>query len=224
MAELKLTAQPRTLFGRKVRQLREQGLVPVVVYGKTVEPSHLQVNHRNLERVLTHGGASQLFEVEVEGGAKTNVLLREVQRHPVNYRYLHADLYAVNMMEKQLVSIQVVAAGEEPEFEVGLMLLQALDSINISALPADIPASIAVDISELSMENSITVADLPVIPGVEYTDALDEVVFTVVATREEELDEPIVDEDAEPEVIGEGEEGADEGESDSARSDEPEEE
>lgn len=216
MADLKVSAQPRTLFGRKVRQLRERGLVPVVVYGGTMETAHLQVSERNLERLLTHGGASQLFEVNVEGGPTTNVLLRDFQRHPVSHRYLHADFYAVNMTEKQEVSIQIVATGEEPEFEVGLMMLQALDAVMISALPADIPASIEVDISEVSMENSITIADLPAVPGVEYIDPAEEVVFTVVATREEDLDEEIVDEDAEPELVGEeGEEGQAEGEGES---------
>lgn len=210
MADLKLPAQKRTHFGRKVRQLRQKGIVPVVIYGKGQENSHLQVTERNLERVLTHGGASQLFEVEIEGGATTNVLLRDVQRNPVNHRFIHADFYAVNMREKQEVSIQVVGVGQEPEFEVGLMLLQALDSVIISALPADIPASIEVDISELSLENSITIADLPAIQGVEYVGEPDEVVFTVVMTREEDLDEEIVDDGAEPEVVGEGEEGDEE--------------
>jgi large subunit ribosomal protein L25 len=121
---------------------------------------------------------------------------------------MHADFYAVDMTQKQEVEIQVVAAGEEPEFEVGLMLLQALDSVTISALPADIPASIEVDISELSMDNPITIADMPAIPGVEYVTPEEEVVFTVIATREEDLDEEIAEEDVEPELVGEeGEEG-----------------
>ncbi|MEX1018420.1 MAG: 50S ribosomal protein L25 [Litorilinea sp.] len=220
MAELKLPAQTRTHFGRKVRQLRQKGLVPVVVYGKTMEAAHLQVTQRNLERVLAHGGASQLFEVVIEGGETTNVLLREIQRHPVNHRFMHADLYAVDMTEKQEVSIQLVAIGEEPEFEIGLMMLQSMDSVLISALPADIPAAIEVDITALSAENSITVADLPALPGVEYVDPADEVVFTVVATREEDLDEEIADEDVEPEVVGE--EGDEEGDAD-ARSDDSDE-
>jgi large subunit ribosomal protein L25 len=203
MADLKLAAQPRTQIGRKVRQLREAGLVPIVVYGKGLETLHLQVSARNLERVFSLGGGSQLLEIVVEGGSTTNVLLRELQRNPVNHRYLHADFYAVNMLEKQEVTSQVIGVNA-PEFEVGLMMLQALDSVTISALPSDIPASIEVDLSELSLENSITIADLPVLPGVEYVNDLEEAVFTVIATREEELDEePVLDEDAEPEVIGE---------------------
>lgn len=224
MADLKIAAQPRHHFGRKVRQLREKGIVPVVVYGETIPATHLQVTERNLEYILSHGGASQLFEVNVEGGATTNVLLRDFQRDPVSHRFIHADFYAVDMTQKQDVSIQVVAAGEEPEFEVGLMLLQALDSVNISALPADIPASIEVDISELSLENSITVADLPALSGVEYTDPPEEVVFTVVMTREEDLDEEIVDEDAEPELVGEEGEEGEEGEGAPEASDEDSEE
>src|SRR5215207_9230077 len=101
MADLKLDAQPRTLTGRKVGQLRAQGLVPVVVYGNNQAPVNLQVSARNLENILHHGGFSQLVQVKVEGGATHNVLVREIQRHPTKHSYTHVDLYAVNMKEKQ---------------------------------------------------------------------------------------------------------------------------
>src|SRR5688572_668840 len=101
MPDLKMSAKPRQLTGRKVRQLRRQGLVPVVVYGKTQEPVNLQVSARQLESIMMHGGISQLVQLEVEGGATHNVLVREVQRHPVTRNFLHADFYAVDMMEKQ---------------------------------------------------------------------------------------------------------------------------
>jgi len=91
MAELKLDAQPRTLTGRKVRQLRTQGLVPVVVYGNNQPAVNLQVSSRNLETTLHHGGFSQLVQVNVQGGGTHNVLVREIQRHPTSHAYLHVD-------------------------------------------------------------------------------------------------------------------------------------
>ncbi|HXF60038.1 MAG TPA: 50S ribosomal protein L25 [Caldilineaceae bacterium] len=205
MAELKMSAQPRTLTGRKVRQLRQQGLVPVVVYGPGQAPVNLQVSARQLELTLHRGGSSQLVQVEVEGGPTHNVLVREVQRHPVSHAYLHADFYAVNMNEKQEVSVPLVAVGKPTALAAGMMVLQAHDTVEIRALPADIPASIEVDITELDLERPITVADLPALPGVEYLDEPGEHLFSLIATREE-VEEEQPEEVAEPEVVGRGRE------------------
>jgi large subunit ribosomal protein L25 len=212
MAELILSAQPRTITGRKVSQLRRQGLVPVVVYGQGNPPVSLQVPERQLELTLHHGGFSQLVRVQVEGGATHNVLIREVQRHPVSHHYLHADLYAVNMNEKQEVSVPVVGVGKPLALTTGLMVLQPLDIVEISALPADIPASIEVDITNLDLENPITVADLPVLSGVEYLNAPGEYIFSLIETREEVLEEEPVEEAAEPEVVARGKQDEEEDE------------
>ena len=84
----------------------------------------------------------------------------------------------------------------------GLILLQVLDQIAIEALPADIPAKIEVDITPLTLERSITVADLPAMPGISYLDETDTDVFVLNITREEVEEEPVETEEAEPEVVG----------------------
>lgn len=206
MSTLQLDAQPRKLIGRKVRQLRVQGLVPVVVYGNIDEPEILQVNDRNLERTLQGGGASQLVELQVEGGQKHNVLIRDIQRHPVRRTLLHADFYAVNIREKQQVSVSIVSVNQPDAMAGGMLVLQAMDSIEIEALPTDIPAQIEIDISMLDLDNALTVADLPALNGVEYLAELDEAVFTMQVTREEEeapIDaEDVLEEGVEPELVG----------------------
>jgi large subunit ribosomal protein L25 len=208
MSELTLAAQPRTITGRKVRQLRREGLVPMVVYGKNQSPMNLQVNARALELTLHHGGYSQLVTVNVDGGGVHNVLVREIQRHPVTHAFMHVDLYAVNMSEKQEVSVQVVGVGKPAALMPGLMVLQQLDAVELSALPADIPAVIEVDISGLDLETPVTVANLPALPGIEYLAAPEEHVFVLIATREEaEEEEPVAEEVmAEPELVGRGKE------------------
>jgi large subunit ribosomal protein L25 len=211
MSELKLVAQPRTMTGRKVRQLRAQGLVPVVVYGKTTEPINLQVNARSLDLALHQGGSSQLVTLAVEGGATHNVLLRELQRHPVNRSYTHADFYAVNMLEQQHVSVQLIGQGKPVGMATGLMVLQALDSVMVSALPADIPASIEVDLTPLDLEKPILVSDLPAVQGVEYLAEPHEHVFSLIATRGEVEEGAETEEVAEPEVVTRGKQDEDEG-------------
>lgn len=216
MAELNLAAQPRELAGRKVRQLRSQGIIPVVVYGKAQkEAVSLQVAERSFERVLHSAGYSQLVKIDVEGGKTHNVLIRDIQRHPVTHRPLHVDFYAVDLTEKQQVNIPVQSTGKVEAMAVGLMVYQALDQITVEALPTDMPANIEVDITRLTTEEPITVADLPQLEGVEYINEADEAVFTLIVTRSEEeleaAEESADVEDAvEPELVGGDDEDAEE--------------
>lgn len=206
MTTLKLEAQPRSIVGRQVKQLRREGLVPVVIYGKHQAPENIQVDAFTFDRLLGSGAASQLLEVTIEGVGTRNVLIREVQRHPVRHSPLHADFYAVSMTEKQRVHIPVVAASRPGGLAADLVIVQSLDHVDIEALPADIPAHVEVDTSRLNSADAepITVAELPEIPGVVYMTPAEETVFSIVITRaaveeEEEVEELV---DAEPELIG----------------------
>lgn len=204
MSELKLEATGRELTGRKVGQLRRQGLVPVIVYGNVKEPVNLQVEAKALDRMLYAGGATRVVEVTVQGGGKHNVLVKDVQREPVSHRVLHADLYAVNMSEKQHVVVPLVSKGKPAGMAAGVLLLQLHEVIHIEALPADIPAEIEVDVSPMTLERSITVADLPTLKGIAYIDDPEEVLFNLQLTREEVSEGAATDEAAEPEVVKKG--------------------
>ncbi len=208
MSVLVIAAQPRDITRRKVRQLRREGLVPVVVYGPATENANLQVASRDLDGALHQGAYSQLLTVEVEGGDVHNVLVREVQRDPVSHAYIHADFYAVDMSQEQEVSVTVHSVGDPAELIAGFMIYQAMDSVDIRALPSAIPAVIEVDISDLTAENSIDISDLPDIEGVTYIGEPNDSVFTIITTRiEEEVVEEVEEEGIEPEVVGqEGEE------------------
>ena len=212
MSVLKLNASPRTVTGRKVRRLRPEGLVPVVIYGGGDAPRNAQVEVAEFEKVLSEGGNSQLVEVDLAGD-DYNVLVREVQRHPVRHNLLHADLYTVNMSETQQVSVPLVTVGVR-DFGADLVMVQSMDSVEIEALPADIPAQIEVDVARLETPESppITVTDLPDIPGVIYISDTEEPICSLILSRaavsEEEMEEEaeLVDPDVEPEVIGRGRE------------------
>jgi large subunit ribosomal protein L25 len=189
MAKLKIGAEMRQIPRNQVKQLRRHGLVPVVVYGKGISAQNLQVADRNLEYVLHHGGSSQLVEVEVKDGGTHNVLVRAVQRHPVNHSLLHADFYAVRMDEIQEVNVSVHGVGKPLALSSGWMVLQNHENITIEALPADIPAVIEVDLTNLGPEHPISVEALPALKGVKYLADAHEHVFTMV---------PVVDASAEP--------------------------
>ena len=206
MSELKLEANPRELTGRKVGQLRRQGLVPVVVYGNVKQPVNLQVDSKLLERVLHSGGDTRLVEVMVSDGGRHNVLVKDVQREPVGHHLLHADFYAVNMAEKQHVAVPLVTTGKPSGMAAGLMVLKLHEAIHIEALPADIPGEIEIDITPLTLDRPITVADLPQMRGITYVDDAEEVLFNLQQTREEVAEEAAAEEatGAEPEVVKKG--------------------
>ncbi len=203
MDNLKLVADRRELTGRKVGQLRRQGLVPVVVYGNVKQPVNLQVDIKQLERTLHAGGDTRVVEVTVNGGGLHNVLVKNVQREPVGHRLLHADFYAVNMSEKQRVAVPLVTTGKPAGMVTGVMVLKLHEAIHIEALPADIPGEIEVDISPMTMERPITIADLPNVKGVSYVDDPEEVLFNLQLTREEVAEEAAAAE-VEPEVVKKG--------------------
>ena len=206
MSELKLEANPRELTGRKVGQLRRQGLVPVVVYGNVKQPVNLQVDSKLLERVLHSGGDTRLVEVMVSDGGRHNVLVKDVQREPVGHHLLHADFYAVNMAEKQHVAVPLVTTGKPSGMAAGLMVLKLHEAIHIEALPADIPGEIEIDITPLTLDRPITVADLPQMRGITYVDDAEEVLFNLQQTREEVAEEAAAEEaaGAEPEGVKKG--------------------
>lgn len=203
MSELNIDAYPRTVTRRKTRQLRREGLVPVVVYGVAMQPVNLQVSSRELDRVLHSGGHSQLVTVNVDGGGVHNILVKEIQRDPVSRHFVHADFYAVNMAEEQEVRVPVRSVGRPEALATGLMFYQHVEEVHIRALPSDIPAEIEVDVTQLTLEDAMTVAGLPAVPGVTYLDNPDEVIFSLITTRVEEVEEAVAEgEPAEPEVVG----------------------
>ncbi len=210
MSTLTLNASPRSLTGRKVRRLRPAGIIPIVIYGRGRDPENAQVDSIEFERVLRDGGNSQLVKVHLEG-QEHNILVREIQRHPVRHNLLHADFYAVSMTETQQVSVPLTPVGTAVA-NADVVMVQAMDSVEIEALPASIPAFIEVDISALESPDSapVTVADLPNIPGVTYISDPDEPICSLILSRaaisqeEEEAEDELLESDAEPEVIGRG--------------------
>lgn len=216
METLTLKASAREITGSKVKRLRPQGIIPVVIYGQKRAARNAQVDASEFERVLREGGRSQLVKVDL-AGEEHNVLVREVQRHPVRLNLLHADFYTVDMSETQQVSVPVVLVGAAV-VSVDFVMVQAMESVEIEALPADIPAQIEVDVSRLESPESppITVADLPSIPGVAYISDEDEPICSLILSRaaiseeEDEEVEQMLEVDAEPEVIGRGREDEEE--------------
>ncbi|MCL4395024.1 MAG: 50S ribosomal protein L25 [Chloroflexi bacterium] len=211
--EFLLTAEPRTLLGKQVSQLRRAGAIPAVLYGSHVEkPLALKLEEKLLKQVVAKAGRNRLIKLTVDTGAARLVLTREVQRNPLTGRIVHVDFQEVSMTEKITTPVQLVLVGTSPAVTRGEgLLIHGIDTVEIRVLPTDLIPQIEVDVSGLeSLNQSLFVKDLKLGATVEVLTPGDEMVAKVVPVKEEVIavEAPVT---AEVEVIGKGkkeEEGA----------------
>jgi len=205
---VELTAERRTVLGKQVKQLREQGWTPGVMYGHSFDPVPLQFEARSLQHVLAQVGGSQLISIKVEGQEQPEVaLVREVQRDPIRRTPLHVDFYRVMMTERLTAEIPLEIIGKSPVVEAREgILLQGLSAIEVECLPGDLVDAIEVDLSDLTeVDQALHVRDLAVPAGIDVLTDPDEMIVHVVPLEEEEVEEVevIVPEAEEVEVITE---------------------
>ncbi len=192
MAAIKIQVESRTALGKnKVDKVRQNDLVPGVLYGKGEETKHVQVDRRVFEKVYRTAGMSTLIDLELNGQI-TPVLIKEVQKHPFKNEYLHIDFQALNMNEKVKLTIPIILNGRENIKIQPSILVQQLDEIEIECLPADIPHTLEVDVSNIDFTTPVFVSDLEIFDNEDITilrEADDVVASLMEPTMEEELEE-----------------------------------
>ncbi len=201
-----LSLSQRTVTGKKVKQLRRQGILPVHMYGSGIDAQSLQGTAGELRRLLPQVGTNVPVSIEVEGSDQENIcFVREVQRHPVTEDLLHIDFMRVDVTQTISAEVPITLVGSAPATQQGGTLLQSLTSLLVEALPMDIPVSIEADISGLDdFDKSIVVSDISVGDNVAILTDSDEFVARVAAPRVEADDFGI--DELEDEELEEGEE------------------
>lgn len=189
-----LKAQVRTLLGRKVKQLRKEGLLPATVYGKGFDSISVQINLIEAEKIFNEIGESGLVELIVDEKEKLPILFRNPQYHPLDEKLIHIDCYKVNLKEKISAMVPIEFVGESQAVKDGNTLVTVTDEVEVEALPADLPESIEVDLTVLeNLESTITVADLKVDKSkVEILTDAEQLIAKVEEPRTEE-EEPAVE-------------------------------
>lgn len=194
----------REVFGKKVKYLRKQGLIPATVYGKGVEPISIQMEERSFGGVYRKAGKTALIELNIPGRGQLAVFVQELQRHPVTRLVMHADFKVVDLKIAVQIDVPILAIGESPLVARGDALLNhVLNTVMVEALPANLPQHIEIDVSILDdMEKSIHVRDLPTFTGYKILTDADQVLLSLSQLRAEEV-EPVVAAAAlpEPELI-----------------------
>lgn len=210
-----IVAESRTVTGKKVKQLRRDGLIPGVIYGQS-EPVVIQMDVKPLRRALRVAGTTQLVTVDVDGKEYT-VLTREIQQHVTRRDVMHVDFLEVDMAATIRSEAELVVVGESAIAETGEgMISIAMYSLEIECLPDALISEIELDISRIeNADDTIVVGDLDIPDGVAILHDPDTLVarFTYARADIEEEEEELDDLEAgDVEVIGRDEDEEDEDE------------
>jgi len=192
---LSLSAKIRQTQGRKVKTLRQKGILPAVLYGPKIKNENLEVDLKEFEKIYDEAGESTLISLEVEGKKKYLVLIHDLKREPLKNKPVHIDFYQPSLTEKIEVKIPIILEGEaEAVKNLGGTLIKNIAEVEVKALPQDLPKEIKVNVENLkTFEDNILIKDLKVGKGVEILKDLKEIVAQVTPPEkvEEELEKPI---------------------------------
>jgi large subunit ribosomal protein L25 len=202
---IKLGVRPREIAGSAdARRLRASGMIPGVLYGGGRAAHPFAVEERELRRVLTgEHGLHAILDV-VFDGQKTahHAVLKDYQLDPTRARLLHVDLHEVRLDQPIQAQVAVETVGESPGVKEGGVLTVVLREVNVQALPMEMPDRLVLDISSMTIGDSLRISDLAVPEGATLLDDPESVVATV--TPPTRVEEPEVEE--EEEELAEGEE------------------
>ena len=218
MAEIVVNATNRPDRGKNAaRRLRRRGLVPGIVYGGKAGNLAVAVDPKALQRVLrSEAGRNTILKLDIADHGPTNAILKNWQVDPVKESFLHADFYRIAMDVAIRVTVPIHVVGEARGVKVDAGILElVIREIEVECLPGDIPERIDVDVTDLGINQSLRVSDVPAPPKVKVLQAVDQVVVHVISVKEEEAPvaaaAPVAEGEAaaaaptaEPEVIKKG--------------------
>jgi len=207
---IELTAEPRGVFGKHVRRLRRQGIVPANIYGHG-DSRAIQAPARALEHLLVHGGRTGVVSIAVNGATET-ALMKGIQRDPISGHLLHVEFQAVSMTEEVTSSVPIRFVGESPAVtKMGGIMTHPRTAVHVTARAVDLPEAIEVDVSVITeLHGAIHVSDLPESPNYKIMDAPEEVLAMVEPPKVEveEVEEAAEVEEAPAAAVAEEPEAA----------------
>lgn len=191
-ASISLELSPREVLGKKVKRLRQQGVIPVHLYGPGVDPQPLQCETTKLVDVLVRAGGNTAVTVTVQGGQETHLAFaREIQWDPRRDDILHVDFLAVDASRPVSAQVPITLIGDSPGARTaGGTVMQQLRDLNVEALPLEVPRELELDLTMLTEPDGVLRAADIVIPGnvTLLTDPEDVVVrIEVLRAVEEEV-------------------------------------
>ena len=162
MADLVLNANKREATGKnKVNKIRQEELIPGVIYAKGEDNLNVQFTTREFDKILRQAGTSTIITLDIDGDKK-DVLIKDYQTHPYKNQYLHVDFQAINQNETIRVNVPVILLGRDDLDISDSVLVQNMDNIDVECLPKYIPQTAEVDITDFQIGDNRIVADLDI--------------------------------------------------------------
>lgn len=206
MEKLVITASKRDIIGKKVSNLRREGKLPGVIYGHNFTPEPIVMELKEASKVLLQTTSSSIITINLDGKEHA-VLVREKQHNYIKNIFTHVDFQAVSLTEKLRAKVNIELVGSAPAVrDFNGVVVEGVNSINVEALPADLPERFMVDVSKLAnIGDAIYLKDIVISDKVTLLDNPDEMVVLITAPAAEEVEEVAPAEGAvEPEVIEKG--------------------
>ena len=214
---LSISAKIRKELGKKVKSLREKGVLPAVLYGHKIKNLNLELDLKEFEKIYKEAGESSLIKLEVKNQkSKTElpkeakvkkrtessltvdeflVLIHDIQFDHLTQKLIHIDFYQPELKEEVEVTVPLIFEGEAPAVkDLGGTLVKNISEVEVKALPQNLPHEIKVDIGNLkTFEDNILIKDLIVLKEVKILKGPEEIVAKVTQPEkvEEELEKPV---------------------------------
>lgn len=179
MSEVKISAEPRTEFGKGgARRTRRAGKVPAVLYGHGEKPQHIALPAREFAAAIRHGGLNQIFAIDIAGAATTLALAKAIQRDPIKDTFEHIDLLIVKRGEKVTVEVPVHLIGDAAR---GTLVVTENQTLSINAEALHLPDHLEASIEGLEAGSRVTAADVTLPSGSELAADSELVIAMVTA-------------------------------------------
>jgi large subunit ribosomal protein L25 len=194
MEEIRIQAELRKGRGKgQARKLRKAGVIPAIVYGRDVEPLALSISSKDWRRLEAHARSNAVIRMAVkglEGDAERPVMIKNVQKQPVDHSVLHVDFLQVSMERVVQVEVPIRFTGDPIGLVKGGVIEQHLRAVMVESLPGQIPEKIDIDISNLDIGDSIHIREIS-LPGIKLLDHPDVAVVGVTPPEKEEVVAPV---------------------------------
>jgi large subunit ribosomal protein L25 len=184
--DITVTAEARASRGKnETRRTRRSGMIPAVVYGAYKDPVPVAVNPRHISQILrSKTGHNTIFNINVQGGENSPVMVVDGQYDPIKGNLLHVDLKRIDLAKRIRVAVPVLSLGEPKGVKQQGGLLEIVTrAIEIECLPDDIPENFSVDVSELLIGQSKRASDIPVGASIKLVSSPDTVIAHCVALK-----------------------------------------
>lgn len=181
-----LKAEERTDSRRSsLRRIRQSGYVPGVIYGRNLENKSVALDSIELLKILRAEGKNTIINLDINGD-QHSVMVTELQTDPLKDSIVHADFKVVDMEAEMEATVPVNLTGEAEGIKQGGVLQQPLYELSVTAKPKNIPQTIEVDISNLEVNDVLTVGDIPTKGDYSYNHEPDEVVASILPPQKQE--------------------------------------